>query len=146
MLQDSWLFLEQSEKIFKWVLMNMMMNMCSKSVKLQELHFIGSHPKGYDLEIRERISLSGGQKQTINLARSLYKPETHFWMNQQLNGSRHRAESDRAMREFCSNKTMPIVTYRNPILAMVDKFSAMENGNIISDQTPEQLGIKKVSK
>ena len=34
--------------------------------------FIGSHPNGYDLEIRERgIGLSGGQKQTINLARSL---------------------------------------------------------------------------
>ena len=28
MLQDSWLFLEQSEKISRWVLMNMMMNMC----------------------------------------------------------------------------------------------------------------------
>ena len=34
-------------------------------------------PKGYDLEIKERgIGLSGGQKQTINLARSLlHKPE-----------------------------------------------------------------------
>ena len=34
--------------------------------------FIGSQPKGYDLEIREcGIGLSGGQRQTINLARSL---------------------------------------------------------------------------
>ena len=41
---------------------------------------------------------------------------------------------------------MLIVTHRNPILAMVDRVFVMENGNIITDQTPEQLGIKKVAK
>ena len=86
MLQDSWFFLEQSEKIFKWDLMNMMMSTFLKYVKLQGVDdFVGSHPKGYDLEIRERgIGLSGGQKQTINLARSLYTNlRYYFWMNQQ---------------------------------------------------------------
>ena len=39
--------------------------------------FVGAHPKGYDLEIKERgVGLSGGQRQTevystVNLARSL---------------------------------------------------------------------------
>jgi ATP-binding cassette subfamily C protein LapB len=41
---------------------------------------------------------------------------------------------------------MLIVTHRNPILAMVDRVFVMENGKIITDQTPEQLGIKKVGK
>ena len=39
---------------------------------------------------------------------------------------------------------MLIVTHRNSILAMVDRVFVMENGKIISDQTPEQLGIKRV--
>ena len=51
-----------------------------------------------------------------------------------------------SLREFCEEKTMLIVTHRNTILAMVDRVFIMENGQIISDQTPEQLGIKKVSK
>ena len=33
--------------------------------------FVGAHPKGYDLEIKERGVISEGQRQTINLARSL---------------------------------------------------------------------------
>ena len=41
---------------------------------------------------------------------------------------------------------MLIVTHRNPILAMVDRVLVLENGKIITDQTPEQLGIKKVAK
>ena len=50
------------------------------------------------------------------------------------------------LHEFCKDKTMLIVTHRNPILAIVDRIFVMENGSIISDQTPEQLGIKKVAK
>ena len=38
---------------------------------------------------------------------------------------------------------MLIVTHRNSILAMVDRVFVIENGKIITDQTPEQLGIKK---
>ena len=50
-----------------------------------------------------------------------------------------------SLREFCIKKTMLIVTHRNPILAMVDRIFVIENGQIISDQTPEQLGIKRVA-
>ena len=42
-----------------------------------------------------------------------------------------------------SDKTMLIVTHRNPILTMVNRVFVLENGQIVADQTPEQLGIKK---
>ena len=38
---------------------------------------------------------------------------------------------------------MLIVTHRNPILTMVDRVFVLENGQIVADQTPEQLGVKK---
>jgi ATP-binding cassette subfamily C protein LapB len=38
---------------------------------------------------------------------------------------------------------MVIVTHRNPILTMVNRVFVLENGKIVADQTPEQLGIKK---
>ena len=110
--------------------------------------FVGSHPKGYDLEIKERgIGLSGGQKQTINLARSLiHKPEILLLdepTSSMDQGTEQKVIS--SLREFCKEKTMLIVTHRNPILAMVDRVFVIEDGKIITDQTPTQLGIKKVA-
>ena len=54
MLQDSWLFSEQFEKIYKWVLMSTRMNtfLICKVTGVDD--FVGTHPKGYDLEIKER--------------------------------------------------------------------------------------------
>jgi ATP-binding cassette subfamily C protein LapB len=48
-----------------------------------------------------------------------------------------------SLTEVCADKTMLIVTHRNPILAMVDRVLILENGKIVADQTPEQLGMKK---
>ena len=77
MLQDSWLF---SGTIRENIQMGYseyddehVLEIC-KVAGVDD--FVGSHPKGYDLEVKERgVGLSGGQKQTINLARSLlHKP------------------------------------------------------------------------
>mgnify|MGYP006092871545 CR=1 FL=1 len=150
MLQDSWLFSgtirENIQMGFNEYDDEHVLEVC-KVAGVDD--FVGSHPKGYDLEIRERgIGLSGGQKQTINLARSLlHKPEILLLdepTSSMDQGTEQKVIS--ALRQFCKDKTMLIVTHRNPILAMVDRIFVMENGNIITDQTPEQLGIKKVAK
>ena len=48
-----------------------------------------------------------------------------------------------ALQDVSESKTMLIVTHRNPILKMVHRVFVLENGQIVADQTPEQLGIKK---
>ena len=48
-----------------------------------------------------------------------------------------------SLQEITAEKTMLIVTHRNPILTMVDRVFVLENGKVVADQTPEQLGIKK---
>ena len=48
-----------------------------------------------------------------------------------------------SLSELCVEKTMLIITHRNPIFSMVDRVFVLENGNIVADQTPQQLGIKK---
>jgi len=148
MLQDSWLFSgtirENIQMGFNEYDDEHVLEIC-KVAGVDE--FVGSNPKGYELEIRERgIGLSGGQKQTINLARSLlHKPE--ILLLDEPTSSMDQGTEQKvigSLRKFCEDKTMLIVTHRNPILAMVDRVFVMENGNIITDQTPEQLGIKKV--
>jgi ATP-binding cassette subfamily C protein LapB len=48
-----------------------------------------------------------------------------------------------SLASISEEKTMMIVTHRNPILTMVNRVFVLENGQIVADQTPEQLGLKK---
>ena len=108
--------------------------------------FIGSNPKGYELEIRERgQGLSGGQKQALNLARSLLHDPNILLLDEPTSSMDQGSEKKvvASLQETCAEKTMLIVTHRNPILTIVDRVFVLENGKIIADQTPEQLGIKR---
>ncbi len=108
--------------------------------------FVGAHPKGYDLEIKERgVGLSGGQRQTINLARSLIHDPKILLLDEPTSSMDQGTEKKvvNGLAEACKDKTMLIVTHRNPIFSMVDRVLVLENGQIVADQTPEQLGIKK---
>ena len=148
MLQDSWLFSgtirENIQMGFNEYDDEHILKIC-KVAGVDD--FVGTHPKGYDLEIKERgVGLSGGQKQTINLARSLLHMPEIILLDEPTSSMDQGTEQKivNSLREFCKEKTMLVVTHRNSILAMVDRVFVMENGKIISDQTPEQLGIKKV--
>ena len=147
MLQDSWLF---SGTIRENIQMGYteydddhLLRIC-KIAGVDD--FVGSHPKGYDLEIKERgIGLSGGQRQTINLARSLLHDPNILLLDEPTSSMDQGSEKKvvDALKEVCDGKTMLIVTHRNPILTMVDRVFVLENGTIVADQTPQQLGIKK---
>jgi len=147
MLQDSWLFSgtirENIQMGFNEYEDAHVLNIC-KVAGVDD--FIGSQPKGYDLEIRERgIGLSGGQKQTINLARSLLHDPKIVLLDEPTSSMDQGTEQKvvNSLDEFVKEKTLVVVTHRNPILSIVDRVLVMENGTIVADQTPQQLGIKR---
>ena len=147
MLQDSWLFSgtirENIQMGFNEYDDDHILKSC-KSAGVDD--FVGSHPKGYDLEIRERgIGLSGGQRQTINLARSLLHDPQILLLDEPTSSMDQGTEKKvvASLKEVSEDKTMMIVTHRNPILTMVDRVFVLEGGQIVADQTPEQLGLKK---
>lgn len=149
MLQDSWLFSgtirENIQMGYNEYDDDHVLNIC-KVAGVDD--FVGAQPKGYDLEIRERgIGLSGGQKQTINLARSLLHDPRILLLDEPTSSMDQGTEKQviDSLKTFSEEKTMLVVTHRNPILSIVDRVFVMENGQIIADQTPQQLGIKKVS-
>jgi len=147
MLQDSWLF---SGTIRENIQMghndyddDHILNIC-KIAGVDD--FVGSHPKGYDLEVRERgVGLSGGQRQTINLARSLLHNPSILLLDEPTSSMDQGTEKKvvESLSSVSADKTMLIVTHRNPILAMVDRVFVIENGQVVADQTPEQLGLKR---
>ena len=148
MLQDSWLFSgtvrENIQVGYNEYDDEHVLNIC-KVAAVDD--FIGSHPNGYDLEIRERgIGLSGGQKQTINLARSLLHDPQILLLDEPTSSMDQGTEKKvvDSLKLACQEKTMLIVTHRNPILSMVDRVFVLENGGV-ADQTPEQLGLKKAN-
>ena len=147
MLQDSWLFSgtirENIQMGFNEYDDDHILKIC-KIAGVDD--FVGSHPKGYDLEIRERgIGLSGGQRQTINLARSLLHDPQILLLDEPTSSMDQGTEKKvvASLKEVSEDKTMMIVTHRNPILTMVDRVFVLEGGQIVADQTPEQLGLKK---
>lgn len=147
MLQDSWLF---SGTVRENILMgnneyedDHLLEIC-KIASVDD--FVGGHPKGYDLEIREKgVGLSGGQRQAINLARSLIHKPPIILLDEPTSSMDQGTEKKvvENLSSAASGKTMLLVTHRNPILSIVDRVLVMENGRIVADQTPEQLGLKK---
>jgi ATP-binding cassette, subfamily C, bacterial LapB len=147
MLQESWLFSgtirENVQMGFNEYDDDHLLRVC-KIAGVDD--FIGSHPKGYDLEIKEHgKGLSGGQRQTINLARSLLHDPNILLLDEPTSSMDQGSEKNvvAALQEACADKTMLIVTHRNPILTMVDRVFVLENGAIVADKTPQQLGLKK---
>ena len=148
MLQDSWLFSgtirENIQMGYNEFDDDHILRIC-KIAGVDD--FVGAHAKGYDLEIHEKgIGLSGGQKQTINLARSLLHDPQILLLDEPTSSMDQGTEKKvvTSLEASGVNKTMVIVTHRNPILSIVDRVLVLENGKIMADQTPEQLGIKKV--
>jgi ATP-binding cassette subfamily C protein LapB len=146
MLQDSWLF---SGSIRENIQMGHNEYDDEHILKICKIagvdDFIGTNPKGYDLEIRERgVGLSGGQRQTINLARSLLHDPKVLLLDEPTSSMDQGTEKKvvESLKEISLEKTMIIVTHRNPILSIVDRVFVLENGQIVADQTPQQLGIK----
>ena len=147
MLQDSWLFSgsirENIQMGFNEYDDEHLLKIC-KIASVDD--FVGANPKGYDLEIRERgVGLSGGQRQAINLARSLLHDPPILLLDEPTSSMDQNTEKKvvSSLKENSEKKTMMIVTHRNPILSMVDRIFILENGKIVADQTPDQLGLVK---
>ena len=149
MLQESWLFSGTTRENIQMGVHEYDDEHILKICKVAGVDdFVGSQPKGYDLEIKERgIGLSGGQRQTINLARSLLHDPQILLLDEPTSSMDQGTEKIviNSLEKFSDDKTMLIVTHRNQIVSIVDRIFVLESGQIISDQTPEQLGIKRVA-
>lgn len=104
--------------------------------------FVAGHPQGYDMPIRERgEGLSGGQRQSINLARALLHSPSLVVMDEptsSLDSASEKVLLDR-LRGWLSGRTFVAVTHRNTVLTLCDRVLVMDKGAVIADTTPERL-------
>ena len=111
--------------------------------------FIAQHPSGYDLELKERgEGLSGGQRQSINLARSMLHKPSIMIMDEPTSSMDQGTEKlvIGRLKDWIADRTMIMITHRNSILELADRVLVLDNGNILSDTTPQQLRAQTVGK
>ncbi len=143
MLQDTWLF---SGTVKENIQMGFVQYSDEHVLNVSTIsgvdEFVRQNPAGYDLEIKERgEGLSGGQRQSINLARSLlHNPE--LLILDEPTSSMDTASEKQVLEnliKWAENKTLVAITHRNTILKIASRAIIIDKGVIIADDKPEKL-------
>jgi ATP-binding cassette subfamily C protein LapB len=107
--------------------------------------FIRKHPRGYEMPIRERgQGLSGGQKQSIGIARAFLVNSPIMLMDEPSNAMDQTTES-RLLNNFKENLegiTSIIVTQKMSLLKIVDRIIVLHEGRVIIDAPKEEALLK----
>ena len=145
MLQDSWLF---SGTVKENIQMGMLEYDDDHILKICEISgvndFISLNPRGYDFVIQEKgVGLSGGQRQSINLARSLIQNPSVLLLDEPTSAMDQSTEKKviSNLQKHAENKTLIVITHRNPIFTIVDRVLVFEAGKVIADKPPSELGL-----
>ena len=111
--------------------------------------FVSKHPSGYDFELKERgEGLSGGQRQSINLARSLLHNPSILILDEPTSSMDQATEASiiNSLSDWAKDKTVLMVTHRNSLLRLVDRVLVIDEGQVLTDTTPEKLLSQQMSR
>lgn len=104
--------------------------------------FAAEHPKGYDMGIGERgESLSGGQRQSIAVARALIQDPPILLLDEPSSNLDNQSEAmlKRRLQQACGDKTIILVTHRTALLELVDRLIVIDCGKIVADGAKDQV-------
>ncbi len=104
--------------------------------------FANLHPDGFDMVIGERgESLSGGQRQSVAVARALINDPPILLLDEPSSNMDHQSEAQLRKRlgEASASKTILLVTHRTALLDLVDRLIVIDNGHIVADGPKEQV-------
>lgn len=105
-------------------------------------NFVNIHPAGFDLPVGERgVCLSGGQRQSIALARALLLAPPIYVMDEPTNAMDNSTEEyiKQRLKDQLSGKTFVVVTHRASLLSLVDRILVLDNGRIVADGPRDQV-------
>ncbi len=104
--------------------------------------FVNRHPEGFDMPVGERgSSLSGGQRQSVAVARSLLLSPPVFIMDEPSNSMDNSTE-ERFKQKLAAelhNQTLILVTHRASLLTLVDRLIVMDGSKIMADGPKDKV-------
>jgi ATP-binding cassette subfamily C protein LapB len=98
--------------------------------------FVKLHPMGYDMPIGERgYGLSGGQRQSVGLARALMNDADILLFDEPTNAMDQVTENSvlNNLKPVVQDRTLLLVTQKMSMLDLVDRVIVMNNGKKILD-------------
>ena len=107
--------------------------------------FVDTHPMGYDMFIGERgDGLSGGQKQSISIARAFIHSAPIILLDEPTNSmdSTHENNFIKAMSGYKTGKTMLLISHKNILLALTQRLILLDKGKIVLDGTHNDVVAK----
>ena len=119
----------------------------SKIAGLDE--FLGKHEAGYDLLVGERgEGLSGGERQSVTLARALISDPSIIMLDEPTNSMDRQTEKAfiRRLKTIIEDKTLVVVTHKTSLLELVDRVIIVENGQVVVDGPKNEVFTTKASR
>ena len=98
--------------------------------------FIRANPAGVGAQVGARgMSLSGGQRQAVALARALVRDPDILILDEPTSNMDNASEQmiKNRLKAVMGNKTLVLITHRLSMLELVDRLIVMEGGRIIAD-------------
>ena len=118
-----------------------------EACKLAHIHdTILELPNGYDSIVGERgILLSGGERQRIAIARAILQDAPILILDEATSALDSEAEFaiQQALENLMQNKTVIAIAHRLSTLRSMDRIIVLDNGQIIEDDTHQNLLKKK---
>ena len=102
---------------------------------------VNRHPRGFDLAVGERVSLSGGQRQSVGLARAVLHNAPMLLLDEPTSAMDLSTEAQITTRigAFAADKTVVLVTHRTSMLAMVSRVTVIDGGRIVADGPRDRI-------
>ncbi len=111
------------------------------------IDIVNRHPKGFDMPVGERgEALSGGQRQTVALARALITDPPILVLDEPTHAMDHSAEErlKTQMQTELAGKTILIITHRESLLSVIDTLVVMDSGKVVA-VGPKELVLKAIA-
>lgn len=114
-----------------------------EAAKIAGVHdFVGATEAGYDQRLGERgEGLSGGQRQSIALARALASKPSILFLDEPTSALDSQAEAEMIgrLRRATADRTLLLVTHRMSMLKLVDRIIVLDRGQVVLDGRPEEI-------
>lgn len=110
------------------------------------VNLVRSHPRGLDMPLGENgQGLSGGQKQTVALARLTLRHPRVVLLDEPTASLDENTERQalHGLAEWTKDKTLIVVTHRPQVLSLVERIVVVEQGKVVMDG-PRDAVIRKL--